>query len=207
MDRPRPPVELTEFGLTGPAFQADHDAAAWLKSTFVRPASPLHNPDHAHLEHAAFGFLWTNVVNSRKGRRIVGQCEVGQPRGAMGKWPKARAEQQIVNWFGCVPDFIITLDAMYAADCADTEFCALVEHELYHAGQDRDQYGAPKFTREGRPVFAIRGHDIEEFVGVVRRYGPDASGVTPLIEAAKAGPQIAPASIARACGTCAARAA
>nr|WP_271894430.1 putative metallopeptidase [Phyllobacterium sp. IY22] len=47
-----------------------------------------------------------------------------------------------------------------------------MEHELYHAGQDRDSFGAPKFRKStGLPVFILRGHDIEEFIGVVRRYG------------------------------------
>ncbi|WFU46213.1 putative metallopeptidase [Sinorhizobium terangae] len=55
---------------------------------------------------------------------------------------------------------------------------ALVEHELYHAAQETDASGAPKFSRStGRPVFVIRGQDVEEFVGVVVATGqmPQAS--------------------------------
>nr|WP_324603469.1 hypothetical protein [Sinorhizobium meliloti] len=33
------------------------------------------------------GFLWTVVENSRKGRRIIGQCEEGKPQGAMANGP------------------------------------------------------------------------------------------------------------------------
>jgi hypothetical protein len=47
----------------------------------------------------------------------------------------------------------------------------------------------------------IKGHDVEEFVGVVRRYGPGAD-VQRLIDAAKAPPEVAKLNIARACGTC-----
>ncbi|MDK1388633.1 putative metallopeptidase [Sinorhizobium sp. 8-89] len=150
----------------------------WIEATFLYPASPVHNPEHAHLVHAEIGFLWTAVENSRKGRRIIGQCEEGKPQGAMGKWARARAEMQIKQWFGHVPDFIITLDAEYCRECGDAEFMALVEHELYHAAQDVDAFSAPKFSKAtGRPVFTIRGHDVEEFVGVVRRYGADAAAV------------------------------
>lgn len=88
------------------------------------------------------------------------------------------------------------------AQAGDAEFCALVEHELYHCGQERDAFGAPKFRQSGLPAFTMRGHDVEEFVGVVRRYGADASGVRDLVEAASHEPTIARASIAQACGTC-----
>jgi hypothetical protein len=107
-----------------------------------------------------------------------------------------------LDWFGEVPTFLLTFDAEYAATCSDPEFMALVEHELYHAGQERDGFGAPKFRKDGKPAFAIRGHDVEEFIGVVRRYGTDAAGVRAMVDAASAGPEIARAHIAQACGTC-----
>jgi len=203
LSRPSPP-DYVLSAIGDPRFAPDQDFEGWIRSRFIDAGGELENPDHQHLQQANIGVLWTNVSNSRKGRQIVAQCELGQPRATQGKWAKARAETQINNWFGGVPDFILTFDAIYASMCSDDEFCALVEHELYHAAQDTDEYGAPKFRKEtGLPVFAIRGHDIEEFVGVVRRYGAESAGVTQLIEAAKAGPEIAPVSIARACGTCA----
>ncbi|ASJ61546.1 hypothetical protein SMB554_20520 (plasmid) [Sinorhizobium meliloti] len=80
---------------------------------------------------------------------------------------------------------------------------ALVEHELNHAAQATDAFGAPKFSRStGRPVFTIRGHDGEEFVGVVRRYGADAAGIRAIVDAANRPPEIARAQIAHAGGTC-----
>ncbi|WP_412549259.1 putative metallopeptidase [Sinorhizobium medicae] len=66
--------------------------------------------------------------------------------GRHGKWARARAEIRVKQWFGFVPDFIITLDAEYCRAC-------------------------------GSPVFTIRGHNVEEFIGVVRRYGADAAGI------------------------------
>lgn len=37
--------------------------------------------------------------------------------------------------FGRVPTYIITLAADYCSQCSDADFCALVEHDLYHIAQ------------------------------------------------------------------------
>jgi hypothetical protein len=199
--RPYPPETMMEIG--GKPFEPAPDIAAWVEATFLDDASPVTNPDHGHLANAHIGYLWTAIENNSKGRRVIGQCETGSPQGAMGKWSRARAVQQIEEWFGSLPDFIITLDAAYCAQCGDAEFMALVEHELYHAAQDVNAFGAPKFSKStGEPVFVIRGHDVEQFVGVVRRYGADASGVREMIDAANRPPEIARARIEHACGTC-----
>ena len=198
--RPLPPVSLLED--TGRSFAPANDLAAWASSIFIAEEGVLSNPEHAHLRFAEIGMLWAAIPNSRAGRRIIGQAELGDPAGAMGKWAKARARQQVEEWFGTIPDFLITIDAHYAVECGDAEFCALIEHELMHCAQDRDIYGAPKFRKDGLPVFTIRGHDVEEFIGVVRRYGAHAAGIDALIEAANQRPEVAPARIAHACGTC-----
>lgn len=200
--RPRPPSSMFD-DITSPAFAPAEDMPDWVDTTFFDPASPVHNPDHLHLSFADIGYLWTTVGNSKKGRRVIGQCEMGSPQGVMGKWARARAELQVTEWFGSIPDFIITLDADYCSQCGDAEFMALVEHELYHAAQERDAFGAPKFSRmTGLPVFTIMGHDVEQFVGVVRRYGAIASGVKEMVDAANRPPEIALATIDHACGTC-----
>lgn len=197
--RPQPPAELIEPSAV-PLFAPAPEIIEWARETFVAPGAELCNEDHDHLNHATLGALWTNVPNGRAGRRIVGQCERGLPPG--GKWARSRVEMQLVQWFGDVPEFLLTFDASYAAECGDAEFMALVEHELYHAGQERDPFGAPKFRKSGLPAFAIRGHDVEEFVGVVRGYGADAAGVREMVEAARKGPEIAAIRIAQVCGTC-----
>lgn len=207
--RPFPPVDLVgvEGALAVDHFEPAVSLAAWARETFIDPSGPLMNEEHAHLNYGTIGFLWTNCANTRQGRRIVGQAEIMPPQGAMGKWAKARAMQQIEGWFGLIPDFLITIDALYWAEADDASACALIEHELLHCAQERDAFGAPKFTKEGGPKFGMRGHDVEEFVSVVRRYGMEAANVTALVEAARKGPEIAAASVAHACGTCLARAA
>lgn len=201
--RPMPPQSLIE-DLPG-KFKPAPEVFEWFRGTILDPDGPLYNEDHGHLSDAYIGFLWTTAGNSRGGRRIIGQCELGDQIGGMGKWAKARARQQLEEWFGSIPDFVITLDAHYSAEASDTEFLALLEHESYHAGHEMDGFGIPKFKKSGEPIFALRSHDVEEFIGVVRRYGTVDTATAALVAAANRGPEIASVSIAQACGTCQAR--
>ncbi len=171
--------------------------------TFIEPDGLLYNEEHPHLIDADIGMLWCSETNSRQMNAIVGEAEIPAFRG--GKWQKVRQEQQLEEWFGEVPDFLITIDANFATAADNASFCATIEHELFHCGQDRDGFGMPKFNRmTGKPVFAIRGHDCEEFVGVVARYGiGSAAGKTAeLVHAANKGPLFGEAHVNGACGTC-----
>lgn len=200
MSRPYPPEAMIE-DVVNDLFAPDFELRSWIIGTFISETGDLCNPDHAHLREANLGVLWTNCDNSRNMRSVIGQAELMPPM-AMGKWQRARASQQVVEWFGGMPDFLLTFSAPAAATMDDTSFCALVEHELYHCAQKLDRYGMPAFNKAGLPVFAIRGHDVEEFVGVVARYGAQAAGVSEMVDAANRRPSIGLASIAGACGTC-----
>lgn len=203
--RPRPPEDLlgVEGTLTLQPVRPDHDLLAWIRATFIDEDATLENEDHVHLRHALLGAVWCAVPNAHQGNTVVGICETTAFMG--NRWAKARFEQQIMGWFGYMPDFLLTFDAGYADQCDDASFCSLVEHELYHAGQAKDAFGAPRFSKStGRPIFEIRGHDVEEFVGVVARYGVGAAAgkTRALVEAANRAPLICEAEIAGACGTC-----
>ncbi len=202
ISRPTPPEHLEEsiFDVLTPA----PEVGEWVKATILADDGPLHNPDHAHLLDADLCFLWASSAFTKQGRTVVGQAEQVMLRA--GGWQKARQEQQMREWFGYVPSFVITLAADYCSRCSDAEFCALVEHEMYHVGHALDEFGVPKFTKEGLPKLALRGHDVEEFTGVVRRYGASPE-VAKMVEAAKQSPEVANINIARACGTCLLRAA
>lgn len=183
-----------------PRFVPAPEVWGWITEHILDDEGGLANPDHAHLQEADVAVLWASGSFAKQGRVVIGQAE--QVMFRAGGWQKGRAERQMVDWFGAVPSFVITLAADYCAQCTDAEFCALVEHELYHIAQAKDQYGAPKFRKDtGLPTLELRGHDVEEFVGVVRRYG--ASGaVQQLIDAAASPPEVEVASVAQACGTC-----
>lgn len=202
LQRPRPPAHLVEKLRHPAGFEPAPELEHWARETFTAAGAQLENSEHRHLRLARVGFLWTNVANSRGGSGIVGTAEIPSVKG--GKWLRGRLEYQLCEWFGDVPDFLVTLDAVYARQVDDAGFCSLVEHELYHCGQARDKYGCPKFRKDGSPVFSMRPHDVEEFVGVVRRYGIAAAAgrTADLVLAANLPPSIAPAQIAAACGAC-----
>lgn len=198
VNRPLPPAALFE---PMPVFVPAPDVANWIRSTFLDDGGALLNEEHAHLRDAMLGVLWTSYPNASKGRTVLGMAEM--PMFRCGAWQRGRQEQQLFEWFGDVPDFLITLDAQYSAQSSDVEFCALIEHELFHCAQALNEFGLPRFNKStGKPVFTMRGHDVEEFVGVVRRYGITSQAMRDMFEAAKKGPEIATLDVARACGTC-----
>jgi len=192
-----PPADLLEsLWLT---LQPAPDVWEWIQAEILATTGGIHNEEHAHLIDANVGVLWASSAFAKKGRTVLGQAEQLMIRA--GGWQKARQEQQMRDWFGEEPEFLITLAADYCAQCTEAEFCALVEHELYHIAQAKDQYGAPKFTQEGLPKLEMRGHDVEEFVGVVRRYGASPD-VQALVDAANSPAEVGKLNISRACGTC-----
>ncbi|MFS9578673.1 putative metallopeptidase [Klebsiella quasipneumoniae] len=199
--RPYPPVNF--IGENWPPYTQiipSSEISEWVNQNILSEEGRIHNPDHIHLLDADVAFMWASGAFEKKGRYVLGQCEQVMLRA--GGWQKARMEQQMHEWFGRIPKFIITLAADYCEQCSDLEFCALVEHELYHIAQATDDYGAPKFNKEtGMPVLKLRGHDVEEFVGVVRRYGA-SKDVQKMVDAANRPAEVAHIDVARACGTC-----
>lgn len=45
------------------------------------------------------------------------------------------------EWVGLVTVYLITIDASFCDYVSDQDFCALIEHELYHIGVERDAVG------------------------------------------------------------------
>ena len=204
LTRPRPPERLLgqDGADTAIPFEPAPELDAWARATFIDEDAALLNEEHAHLREAKLGFLWTSVGNARGDHAVVGQAEIPSIQG--GKWARGRFFQQVEEWFGLIPDFLITFDAGFADEADDATFCALVEHELYHCAQARTPWGDLKFRKDGSPAFTMRGHDVEEFVGIVQRYGAGAAAgrTSAFVAAAVAGPTIAAAEIAGCCGTC-----
>jgi hypothetical protein len=126
---------------------------------------PLYNPDHQHLEFATLGVLWTNVTyrNSSGGSSAKLKTRRATPA-ARGR--RASANSSSSSGSRAVPDFIITLYAPRLAAFDDRSFCAIIEHELYHCAQATMDTARRASTAMARPMYAIRGHDVEEFFGV-----------------------------------------
>lgn len=204
MQRPKPPESLGQFINDYPVkVMPALDMPLWVSKTFLTPDKNLYNPDHEHMaiamESNAIGFIWIGAANIKKRKQVLGMCEKVQLTGD--KWAVAKKSQQLMEWFGLdLPEFIITLDADYCKECSDVEFCALVEHELYHIIHEKDNYGDLKFNKDNdNPLLGLEGHDVEEFKGVVRRYGA-IHEMAEIVAVANQTPEIAVEDVRGACG-------
>ncbi|HGL6569096.1 TPA: putative metallopeptidase, partial [Enterobacter hormaechei] len=133
--RPYPPVNFIASDNWQPYTRLipANEVHEWVRRQILSDTGSIHNPDHEHLLEADLCFMWASDSFAKKGRYVLGQAEQVMLRA--GGWQKARMEQQMHEWFGRIPKFIITLEADYCSQCSDLEFCALVEHELYHIAQ------------------------------------------------------------------------
>lgn len=70
-------------------------------------------------------------------------------------------------------DFVIVLRKEFwdSPNVGERQRNALLDHELTHATIALDKFGEPRVDERGRTVYRIRKHDIEEFGGVVSRWG------------------------------------
>jgi len=208
--------QITPFPPTDFIDQADEEEAIrlapapdlmnWVIANFLTIGGPLHNPDHDHIAemlHDNEGFLasaWASTAYTRTKRMVLGQCE--KVMFQQGGWKKARQEQQMRDWFGFVPIYLITIDASFCEKANDNEFCALFEHELYHIGVERDSDGEIIYSdHTGLPKHYLAGHDVEEFIGVVKRWGANDS-VKRLVKVAKNPPFVSDLDISKCCGNC-----
>ncbi|OTG95005.1 putative metallopeptidase [Acinetobacter sp. ANC 3832] len=206
--RPFPPTDLIDRAeeqeaiLLAPGI----DLREWVINNFLTLGGVLHNPDHDHIaelihdDETFLAFAWASSAAVSKKRMVLGQCE--KVMFNQGGWKKARQEQQMRDWFGYVPIYLITIDASYCENITDLKFCRLIEHELYHIGVERDEYGEPIYSdTTGLPKHYLAGHDVEVFFGETKRWGMDES-VKRLLEIAKNAPFVSETSIAACCGTC-----
>jgi hypothetical protein len=191
LERPYPPDNVCAFpgeadeegaAQIAPIFERGFEVETWARRLFIDGAreqalTPFWNSDHEHLKSAFVGVLWTNVPFSRGSEgatEVLGQCRIPSFKGD--KWSIAFQKAQYIHTFGMMPDFIITLFGPHCAIASDREFCALVEHEYYHAGQKRDEFGEPMFGKDDKPKWAMRQHDIEQLTPITGRYGPMSDG-------------------------------
>lgn len=206
--RPFPPTDFMDQAEEEEALRLipAPDLKLWVVANFLTLGGPLHNPDHDHIAemlHDNEGFLafaWASSAYTRAKRMVLGQCE--KVMFQQGGWKKARQEQQMRDWFGFVPVYLITIDASFCEKANDSEFCALLEHELYHIGVEREEDGEMIFSSStGLPKHYLAGHDVEEFVGVTKRWGASQS-VKRIVEAAKNPPFVSNLDISKCCGNC-----
>lgn len=199
--RPFPPVNFTgENWLPYTRLIPAAEIGEWINQNILSEDGRIHNPDHTHLLDADVAFMWASGSFAKSGRIVLGQCEQVMMRA--GGWQKSRMEQQMHEWFGRIPKFIITPLPTTASNATIWSSAHWWSMSFTTSPEATDDYGAPKFNKEtGMPVLKLRGHDVEEFVGVVRRYGA-SKDVQEMVDAANRPAEVAHIDVARACGTC-----
>ncbi|MDE9696673.1 putative metallopeptidase, partial [Citrobacter freundii] len=109
--RPYPPVNFIDSDNWQPYTRLipANEVHEWVSRQIISDTGSIHNPDHGHLLEADLCFMWASDSFAKKGRYVLGQAEQVMLRA--GGWQKARMEQQMHEWFGRIPKFIITLAA------------------------------------------------------------------------------------------------
>ena len=113
---------------------------------------------HSQLKNAKIAIAWRfGWKQDTDGRLRLGQTKKGSDLDrAMHKY-----------------DFVLLVnhEAWNQGNLDDNQKLALIDHELCHCEVSNDTNGEPKTDEEGRIVYRIRKHDIEEFEDVVSRHG------------------------------------
>lgn len=126
-------------------------------------------------------FLFKTMPTVRQGRQILGTVYEPMVQGQL----RPLFDWMLSRLFDDMPDFLIVLDLDWWDSASAQEREILVFHEMCHIAQAEDKDGIPKFDREtGAPCWTLRGHDVEEFVDVVARYGAWNDELARLIAAA-----------------------
>lgn len=206
--RPFPPQNLIEQAESEDAIRLAPapELHEWVINNWLTLGGELHNPDHDHIaellhdDESFLAFAWASSAAMAKKRMVLGQCE--KVMFNQGGWKKARQEQQMRDWFGYTPQYLITVDAAFCEQASDREFCRLIEHELYHIAAERDGDGEIIYSdHTGLPKHYLAGHDVEVFFGEVKRWGMDEN-VKRLVELSKQAPFVSETNIAACCGNC-----
>ena len=136
--------------------------------------------EFTHLRRHSIGCLFSQRTLTDRG--ALARAIVSVPAQVTSK----AHERQLLEWCyaelfrplysGALPDFVVYFDmALWQRD-SPLEREQLCYHELCHLQQRRDDYGAPKFEKSGRPAVHLVPHDVEVFHSELRRYGDVVPG-------------------------------
>jgi hypothetical protein len=126
---------------------------------------------HGHLTDAKIALAWRSGWKAdADGVLRLGQCR------------KASDLDRELHGFDAV--ILLNEEALNAAAFGEVQTRALLDHELTHLEVTKDEAGETKFDEQGRVVYRIRKHDIEEFREIVARHGCWISGLEEFARAA-----------------------
>jgi hypothetical protein len=113
---------------------------------------------HPELEPARIALAWRLEWKPDSDHRLI-----------LGMCVKATdLQKELVAW-----DFVILLnrEVWDEEEFTRDRKLALLDHELCHAARAKTKLLIPRIDTRGRPVWRMRGHDIEEFRCIVERHG------------------------------------
>jgi len=137
--------------------------------------------EFAHLHSARISCIASQRALVDRGQAVPGVVMVPFSEA------RSSAKRTLMDWLvaqflkpllgGEEADFLFAFDvALWPDDATEQEH--LVYHLLCHIEQQHDDYGAPKFHRDGRPMLRLRNHDIERFESEIARYGSRIKGIS-----------------------------
>lgn len=158
--------------------EAEFDAAAE-SGEFCLP------PENAHPRDIALQLLALDEFEDlREGEAVIDWLlrrdeKIRQERTVLGTayLPRVQGDLNPVfmwmlsNVFRREPDFLIVLDQKFWFSANPQLREILVYHELYHCIHKTNREGEKRYGWDERPIWGLRGHDVEEFTAVASRYG------------------------------------
>jgi hypothetical protein len=140
-------------------------------------------PEHQHLVDNEIEIDWLMRTGEKikGGRRVLGSVHEPACQGEF----KDLFQWMLERLLGRLPRFLVILDLeFWEASTAEAREI-LIFHELCHIKQKLDRYGAPRFDKDGLPVYGLKNHDVEEFTSVVARYGAHTPELAQFVDAAR----------------------
>ena len=108
--------------------------------------------EHAHLAQAVILYVFRDKASRNRGRAVLGRAR-----------KVAGLNKFLIHDEDDLPLFVLEISKDTWEDLTEEQRRALVDHELCHLVVDTDD--------DGTLVARTRGHDLEEFIGVVDRHG------------------------------------
>lgn len=151
---------------------------------------------HEPLQAAQIAYLFRDQEISSGGKVTWASAHLASLQGAAAKYWGRYFEWSLYRLVGFEPDFVMLIDRHIWAGLDEREKLAVVDHELCHMTQARDEFGGLRFNQvTAAPIWVIRPHDVEEFTEVVDRHGAWSASLVSmarsLIDALNNGPALA----------------
>lgn len=141
-------------------------------------------PEHLALSEneVEFGWLMRTTPKEKGGKITLGSVH---DTGTMAQGGfKDLFTMMLERLLGTVPAYVIVIDAAWWGEASAIDREILVFQMLLKCRQATDIYGAPKFDKEGNPVWKLYSPDVEEFTATIQRYGAHNSVIGEFVSVA-----------------------